>query len=152
RPEKRERIALETLEIYAPIADRLGIGKLKRELEDLAFPWVYPKEFEEVKKTMDERKVKAIRTMTEVQQKLRKELVKTGMTSFRTDSRIKGLYSLWRKLDRKEGDIEKIYDLAALRILVPTVGDCYQVLGVVHGLWRPLPGKIKDYIAFPKPN
>lgn len=152
RPEKRARIALETLEIYAPIADRLGIGKLKRDLEDLAFPWVYPQEYEEIKKLMDERKVKALRTMNGVQQKLRKELVKSGITNFRTDSRIKGLYSLWRKLDRKEGDIEKIYDLAALRVLVPTVGDCYRVLGVVHGLWRPLPGKIKDYIAFPKPN
>ena len=87
-----------------------------------------------------------------MQKTLRKELAKNGMTNFHTDYRVKGLYSLWRKFDRKEGDIEKIYDIAALRVVVPNVADCYRVLGIVNNLWQPLPNKIKDYIAFPKPN
>lgn len=150
--QKRQRIALETLEIYAAIAHRLGMGLVRRELEDLAFEYATPKEYAEVKRLMTERAKAMLKRLEAMQKTLRKELAKNGITNFRTDFRVKGLYSLWRKLARKEGDIEKIYDVAALRIIVKTEADCYRVLGLVNNLWQPLPGKIKDYIAFPKPN
>src|SRR3989338_5351074 len=119
--EKRERIALETLEIYAAIAHRLGMGVVRRRLEKMS-------------------------------RMLSKEIAKENMKGFHSDYRVNGLYSLWRKLKRKEGDVDKIYDIAALRIIVKDIPDCYRVLGIVNNLWQPLPGKIKDYIAFPKPN
>ncbi len=149
---KRKRIALETLEIYATIAHRLGMGLVRRELEDLAFEHAYPKEHEEVKHLLTERTKVTMKRLEAMQKTLRKELGKNGITKFRTDYRVKGIYSLWRKLARKDGDIEKIYDIAALRIIMADESDCYRVLGLVNNIWQPLPGKIKDYIAFPKPN
>ncbi len=150
--EKQWRIAFETLEIYAPVAYRLGMGKLKGELEDLAFPFVYPKEHAEITNLLKQKSKENIKHLEKVSKSLKKDLAKQGITNFKTDYRIKRLYSLFRKLERKGGDIEKVYDISALRIIVPTIGDCYRVLGVIHSNWRPLPGKIKDYIAFPKPN
>lgn len=150
--EKRERIALETLEIYAAIAHRLGMGIVRRELEDLAFEYAYPKEFAETKKLLTERGKETLERLEKMARALRKALAENAITNFRTDYRVKGLYSLWRKLQRKEGDIEKIYDIAALRVIVHDIPDCYRVLGIVNNLWQPLPNKIKDYIAFPKPN
>lgn len=150
--EKQKRIALETLEIYAPVADRLGMSRLKGELEDLAFPYIYPKEYEEVKKLLKQKSKENTEHLEKVTRSLKKELGKQGITNFETDHRIKRLYSLFRKLERKAWDIDKIHDISALRIIVPTINDCYKILGVIHSNWRPLPGKIKDYIAFPKPN
>jgi guanosine-3',5'-bis(diphosphate) 3'-pyrophosphohydrolase len=150
--EKQKRIALETLEIYAPVADRLGMSRLKGELEDLAFPYIYPKEYEEVKKLLKQKSKETTEHLEKVGKSLKKELGKQGITNFETDHRIKRLYSLFRKLERKDWDIDKIHDISALRIIVPTINDCYKILGVIHSNWRPLPGKIKDYIAFPKPN
>ncbi len=150
--EKRKRIALETLEIYAAIAHRLGMGVVRRELEDLSFEYAYPEEFAHTKELLTERTKTTFKRLEAMQKTLRKELGQNGIRHFRTDYRVKGLYSLWRKLERKEGDIEKIYDVAALRIIVPTEADCYRVLGLVNNIYQPLPGKIKDYIAFPKPN
>ncbi|MDE1925368.1 MAG: bifunctional (p)ppGpp synthetase/guanosine-3',5'-bis(diphosphate) 3'-pyrophosphohydrolase [Patescibacteria group bacterium] len=153
REDKRQRIALETIEIYAAIAHRLGMGLVRRELEDLAFQYALPDEYAKTKKLLAERSKETIVQLEKMQKTLRKELAKNEITNFRTDYRVKGLYSLWRKLQRKEGDIEKIYDIAALRIIVPDdIADCYRVLGIVNNLWQPLPNKIKDYIAFPKPN
>jgi len=149
---KRRRIALETLEIYAPIADRLGMGKMKRVLEDLAFPFVDP---DAAAHTAEMRKLKTQETevgLEKVQKELKKEMAKKGLTAFRTDIRMKGLWSLHKKLERKNDDISLIHDIAALRIIVPTIEDCYATLGTVHSLYRPLPGEFKDYIAFPKPN
>lgn len=151
-PEKQRRIALETLEIYAPVAERLGMGRLKGELEDLAFPYVYPKEYEEVKKLLKQKSKENVEHLEKFSRSLKKEFAKQGITNFEMDYRIKRLYSLFRKLERKGWDIDKIHDLSALRILVPSVSDCYKILGVIHSNWRPLPGKIKDYIAFEKPN
>jgi guanosine-3',5'-bis(diphosphate) 3'-pyrophosphohydrolase len=152
-PEKKQkRIAMETLEIYAPIADRLNMGKFYAELTDLAFPYIYQNEYAETKELMKQKGKETLEHLEKVRKSLVKELAVQGVTGFRTDYRIKSLYSLWRKLQRKGMDIEKIHDISALRIIVPTVNDCYRVLGIVHGLWRPLPGKIKDYIAFEKPN
>ncbi len=149
---KRRRIALETLEIYAPIADRLGMGKMKRDLEDLAFPFVDP---DAAFHTSEVRKLKTEETeegLAKVQKTIQKELAKKGLRDFRTDIRMKGLWSLHQKLKRKHDDISLIHDIAALRIVVPTVEDCYTTLGTVHALFKPLPGEFKDYIAFPKPN
>lgn len=149
---KRRRIAIETLEIYAPIADRLGMGKMKAELEDLAFPYVDPDAFThtaEVRKLMT-RDTEA--GLAKVQKTLQKELAKREVTNFHTDIRVKGLWSLHQKLKRKHDDITQIHDVAALRIVVPKIEDCYAVLGIVHALYKPLPGEFKDYIAFEKPN
>jgi GTP pyrophosphokinase len=151
-PHKRRRIALETLEIYAPIADRLGMGKVKRQLEDLAFPYVDP---DAAAHTAEMRKLKTQETeagLEKVQKEIKNELNERGLKSFRTDIRMKGLWSLHQKLKRKGNDISLIHDIAALRVIVSSIEDCYLALGAVHALYRPLPGKLKDYIAFPKPN
>ena len=148
---KRQRIALETLEIYAAIAHRLGMGVVRRELEDLAFEYAFPEEYARTKKQLTEKSKETLERLEKMTRTLRKELAQNGITKFRTDYRVKGLYSLYRKLQRK-GDLDKIYDIAALRIIVDDIDNCYRVLGIVNNVWQPLPNKIKDYIAFPKPN
>ena len=150
--EKQLRIAQETLEIYAPLAYRLGVKVLQRELEDLAFSYVYKKEFADTKKLLGTKRNQQEETLEKFRRSLKKELGKNQITNFRTDYRIKGLYSLYKKLQKKDMDIEKIYDISALRIIVPNIVDCYKVLGIVHSVWIPLPGRIKDYIALPKIN
>ena len=151
-PEKRKRIALETLDIYAAIAHRLGIGTVRRELEDLAFAYAYPEEYATTKKLLGERAKETTSRLQKMLKTLKRGLADSGITSFHSDFRVKGLWSLSQKLKRKENNIENIHDVAAIRVIVPTIADCYRVLGVVHKLWQPLPNKIKDYIAFPKPN
>jgi GTP diphosphokinase / guanosine-3',5'-bis(diphosphate) 3'-diphosphatase len=150
--EKQRRIAAETLEIYAPIAYRLGIRKLSRELEDLAFPYVYPKEYDEIKKKLKENIEERTESLEKFSRSVKKSLAKEGFTKISTEHRVKGLFSLYKKLLRDERDLEKIYDINAMRVLCDTVADCYRILGIIHSKWRPLPGRIKDYIAFPKPN
>ncbi|MDO8482869.1 MAG: HD domain-containing protein [bacterium] len=150
--EKRDRIALETLEIYAPLAYRLGIRKINRDLEDLAFPFVLPEEHDRVKKLLKQKHREGIKHLEKFHRAIKRNLAADGITKIQTGYRIKGLYSLYRKLRRKDWDIEKVYDIAALRIIVSSVSDCYKVLGSIHGVWRPLPGRIKDYIALPKSN
>ena len=150
--EKQLRIATETLEVFAPLAYRLGIGVLNRQLEDLSFPFVYPDEYEKVKEIMNQRTHDDLRSLTKVDRTIKKRLAKEGITNINTNYRIKGIFSLYKKLERKKWDINKIYDVAALRIIVPTPNDCYKVLGIIHSFRRPMPGRIKDYIAFPKPN
>src|SRR3990167_4184812 len=150
--EKQKRIAEETLQIYAPIAYRLGIRKINRELEDLSFPYVYPKEYEEMRKTLKERHLDRMESLEKFSHSVMKALAKEGLTKAKTEYRVKGLYSLYKKFLRYDKDLEKIYDVNAMRILVGSVSDCYKVLGIIHEQWRPLPERIKDYIAFPKPN
>ncbi len=152
RPEKRLRIAQETLEIYAPIADRLGMSVAKQELEDAAFPYAYPKEYEKTRELLKERKNENEKRLEKVEHDLKRELAEAGLRNFRTEARIKGVYSMYRKLERKGWDITTIHDILALRVIFPSVADCYSALGIIHAHWRPVPGKIKDYIAFPKPN
>ena len=149
---KRRRIAVETLEIYAPIADRLGMGSVKSALEDLAFPVVDGDAYQHA---VEVRKLKSKETETglaRVQKDLQHALVRKGMKDFTTSIRMKGLWSLHQKLKRKGDDITRIHDIAALRVVVPTIDDCYTALGVIHAQWKPLPGEFKDYISFPKPN
>jgi GTP pyrophosphokinase len=151
-PEKRTRIALETLEIYAAIAHRLGMGVVRKELEDLAFKYAYPEQYTEAQRLLTEKSNETQRRLEEMTRTLNKELEKNEIKNFETNFRVKGLWSLWQKLKRKEGDVGKVYDIAALRVIVENVSDCYRALGIVNNLWQPLPNKIKDYIAFPKPN
>lgn len=150
RKEKQLRIAKETLEIYAPIAQRLGIKKLQRDLEDLAFQYVYPEEYKKIKKIIGLKTQEQEERMDKFQRELKKELARNGVVNFRMDHRIKGMYSLYKKLKKYDMDVENIYDILALRIIVTEVSDCYKILGIIHGSWRPLPGKIKDYISTPK--
>lgn len=150
--EKQLRIAKETLEIYAPIAYRLGIKKLQRDLEDLAFAYVYPVDFEKINKILKNKKEEVENHLEKFEKSLKKELAKNDITHFRMDHRVKSLYSLYKKLQKYKGDVETIYDISALRIIVPEISDCYRILGIIHGVWRPLPGRIKDYIASPKLN
>lgn len=150
--EKQKRIALETLEIYAPLADRLGMGRMKKELEDMAFPII---DIDAFQHAVEVRKLKTKETeegLKKVQKELRKDLAKKGLREFRTEIRMKGLWSLHKKLERKKDDITDIHDIAALRVIVASVDDCYTALGAIHARFRPLPGRFKDYIAFPKPN
>ena len=151
-PEKQGRIAAETLEIYAPIAYRLGIRKLSKKLEDLAFQYVYPKEYREISSLMEKKRESEADALEKFKRSVTKSLAMEGITHFKTDYRIKGIYSLYKKYLRRDKDIDKIYDIAAMRILLKNMEDCYKVLGIIHSHWQPLPGKIKDYIAFPKQN
>jgi len=150
--EKQHRIALETLEIYAPIANRLSIGKIKGQLEDYAFPFAYPKEYEKVQELLKERNSESEKRLEKIYRNIQIELVKNGISNVHGEFRVKRTYSLYKKLLEHGMDMGKIYDLSAIRVIVPTLADCYHALGIVHSVWRPLPGRIKDYIAFPKPN
>lgn len=152
REDKRERIARESIEVYAPLANRLGMGKLKGEIEDAAFPFAYPKEYKEVEEKIKSEKEKYENYLKEVSTELKKELRKNKMEVAEISYRMKHKYSLYKKLQKYDMDIDKIYDIVALRVIVNTVEDCYRVLGIIHSIWNPLPGRIKDYIAVPKPN
>jgi GTP pyrophosphokinase len=150
--DKQQRIAIETLEIYARLADRLGMGSIKSQLEDMAFPYAYPEEFEKVTVLLKDYTSFTEPHLAQVAATLKEELMILEADVTRLDYRVKHLYSLWQKLKQNDYDITKIYDILALRILVPTVSDCYHALGIIHGLYKPLPGRFKDYIALPKPN
>ena len=149
--EKRFQIAQETIEIYAPLAYRLGMGELKGDLEDLAFPYVYPKEYAELQAKIKNKLKEKEKYIEKLKKTLTRKLFKLGIKA-EIHGRTKHLYSLWRKLQRYDNDLSRIYDLVALRIIVTKIEECYQVLGMIHKMWRPLMGRIKDYIALPKPN
>lgn len=149
---KRARIALETREVYVPIAERLGMGLIKAQLEDLAFKNLEPERYKETAVFLEEQAEKAKGALDQSIKDLRKALAEAGIKNFRTESRIKNVHSFAAKLERKDNDIDKVYDIFALRVIVPNLDDCYKALGVVHSLWRPIPGRVKDYIASPKPN
>jgi guanosine-3',5'-bis(diphosphate) 3'-pyrophosphohydrolase len=149
--EKRVRVARETLEIYAPIAHRLGMGKVRGELEDLAFRYLNPEEFEEVKKTVESRRKVSEEFLTEVKRQVAAKMREYSIPA-RLEGRIKRLYSIREKLRRQHVSIDQVYDLLAVRIITDTVKNCYAALGVIHNTWRPVPGRIKDFIAIPRPN
>lgn len=150
--QKRKRIALETLEIYAPIAFRLGMGTLQKDLEDAAFPHAFPKEYALTKALITEKTKAAEKRLERAERDIKRELGEAGIRNFRIQARVKGLYSFYKKLMRKDQDSSQIHDTIALRLIVETVDDCYRVFGIAHKLWTPLPGRIKDYISSPKLN
>ena len=153
-PEKQHRIAQETLEIYAPLSHRLGIWELKWQLEDLAFRYLEPEKYRKVAGLIAARRAKRERLITQVIQGLRSEFDKVGLKA-EISGRPKHIYSINQKMERYSAmgkNFDDIHDLLALRVLVATVPDCYSAVGVIHSLWRPLPGEFDDYIANPKPN
>lgn len=148
---KRRRIARETLEIFAPLANRLGIWQIKWELEDLAFRHLEPATYKELARKIQERRQDREQYINQVIQTLQDELRKAGIQA-EVSGRPKHIYSIWRKMKRKGVDFDQIYDAQGVRIIVDSVRDCYAALGVVHSLWRPIPGEFDDYIATPKDN
>ena len=151
-PHKRERIAKESLEIYAPIANRLGIGLLKGRLEDLAFPYVFPKEYKKTLQLLKEEHSERKTCLKVLRHQITSILRDNNIEFISVHGRTKHLYSLFKKLERYDNDMNRIYDIIALRIVVKTIEDCYKVLGIIHAEYKPLIGRIKDYIAQPKPN
>jgi guanosine-3',5'-bis(diphosphate) 3'-pyrophosphohydrolase len=149
--EKRVSIAKETMEIYAPIANRLGMGRLKNELEDLSFHYLHPRESEELEKSVAEKIAVSGELTDRIRETLSKKL-RDNDISGDVNGRVKSMYSIWQKLRRQGIDIGQLYDYLAFRIITPSVKDCYAALGIIHQTWRPVPGRIKDYIAMPKPN
>ena len=150
-PEKQARKAKETLEVYAPLADRFGMGVIRSELEDLSFRYLMPEEYEKLRAEVDEQqheRMIALETAMQQMDRLLKEANIKGDIS----GRPKHLYSTYRKMQRNNYKLNELYDLIAIRIIVDTVNDCYAALGVVHATWKPMPGRFKDYIAMPKPN
>ncbi len=143
--------AKETMELYAPLANRLGLYSIKWELEDLAFEYLYPEEYEELVKGIDRKREERLKFIEKIMDDIREELKKQRIDAEVT-GRAKHLYSIYRKMKRDNKSLDQIYDLFALRILVNSVKDCYAALGVVHELYSPMPGRFKDYIAVPKPN
>ena len=150
-PEKQQRIAKETLEIYSPIAHRLGMGILRNELEDLSFRVLEPESFLALQKEVTEKEPVHRRFLEEVQATIRTKLVENGIPA-ELEARVKGLCSLHRKLQRQQRGLEQVYDLLAVRVVTDSERNCYAALGVVHHIWRPVPGRFKDYIAMPRPN
>ena len=150
-PEKQERIARETLDIYAPIAHRLGMGAMRGDLEDLAFAYLEPSAYAELQKVVSERSKEFEKFLAELQEAIHKHLAENGVTAD-LEGRVKRLYSIHQKVQRQKGSLEQVYDLLAVRIITDSVRNCYAALGVVHQIWRPVPGRFKDYIAMPRPN
>ena len=150
-PEKQERIARETLDIYAPIAHRLGMGAIRGDLEDLSFAYLEPSAYAELQRVVSQRSKEFERFLAEVQEAIGKHLAENGIAAA-LEGRIKRLYSIHLKVQRQKGALEQVYDLLAARIITDSVRNCYAALGVVHQIWRPVPGRFKDYIAMPRPN
>ncbi|WP_394561020.1 GTP diphosphokinase [Aquipseudomonas alcaligenes] len=149
--EKRHRVAREVFDIYAPLAHRLGIGHIKWELEDISFRYLEPEQYKQIAKLLHERRLDREQYIADVMQQLRDELTATGIKPD-ISGRAKHIYSIWRKMQRKGLQFSQIYDVRAVRVLVPEVRDCYTALGIVHTLWRHIPKEFDDYIANPKEN
>lgn len=149
--EKQQRISRETLDIYAPIAHRLGMSIIRGELEDLAFRYLEPESFLALQKEVSDKSPVHQRFLEEVQGTIRTKLVESGIPA-ELEARVKGLYSLHGKIQRQESSLEQVYDLLAVRVITDTERNCYAALGVMHHIWRPVPGRFKDYIAMPRPN
>ncbi|MGP8246642.1 MAG: RelA/SpoT family protein [Bryobacteraceae bacterium] len=150
-PERRERIARETLDIYAPIAHRLGMGKVRGELEDFAFQYLEPDAYREIMSAIESRRHSSEEFLEEIRGTVEAELKAENIPA-RIDARIKRPFSVYQKLRRQKIVVDQVYDLMALRIVTDSVKNCYAALGVIHNRWRPIPGRIKDFIAIPRPN
>ncbi len=150
-PERQQKIAKETLEIYGPIAHRLGMGKIRGELEDLGFRYLDPLTHQQVHDAVESRRKQGEQFLAKVEQTLRDKLKEAGITA-EVESRIKRLFSIHKKLVRQKISVDQVYDLYAMRVITKSLQDCYAVLGIVHNVWRPVPGRIKDFIAMPRPN
>jgi GTP pyrophosphokinase len=151
RPERQESIARETLDIYAPLAHRLGMGKVRGELEDLAFRYTDPVSYEQVAAAVESRRVEGEQFLRGVEDTLTEQLRENGIEA-RVEWRIKRIYSIFQKQQRSKVSFDQVYDLLAVRVITQDVAACYAVFGLIHTLWRPVPGRIKDFIAMPRAN
>ena len=151
QPDRQHKIAEETLEIYAPIAHRLGMGKIRGELEDLGFRFLDPLGYEQVENAVNARKKQGEAFLAKMQGIITDKLKEAGIQA-RVESRIKRAFSIHKKLQRQRISVDQVYDLYAMRVITRSLQDCYAVLGIIHNLWRPVPGRIKDFIAMPRPN
>ena len=150
-PEKQKKIARESLDVFARIADRLGMGRVRMEIEEIAFSYLRPKEYNRLKNEMRKRLGKSTRKLGRVREDVENQLKKAGI-DFKISGRVKSIYSLHKKLAKYNQNIDEVYDLTALRIIVEDVTDCYLTLGIIHALYTPMTGRIKDYVAMPKQN
>jgi GTP diphosphokinase / guanosine-3',5'-bis(diphosphate) 3'-diphosphatase len=150
-PEKQMAIARETLEIYAPIAYRLGMGKVKSELQDLALTYIDPESYQNLKIRVDTKRKQVESSIEDIQDILKRKLRENGFAPD-ISYRIKSIYSIYDKMRRQHVDLDKVYDFTAFRILTDSLKDCYGILGIIHQMWRPIPGRFKDFISLPKPN
>ncbi len=150
-PDRQQKIAKETLEIYAPIAHRLGMGKIRGELEDLGFRYIDPIAYQQVKGAVESHRKVGDPFLARVEAVVRDKLKEAGITA-KVESRTKRYFSIHKKLVRQHINVDQVYDLYAMRVITRSVQDCYAVLGIIHNVWRPVPGRIKDFIAMPRPN
>jgi guanosine-3',5'-bis(diphosphate) 3'-pyrophosphohydrolase len=150
--DRRTKIAQETLDIYAPIANRLGMSKVKNELEELSFKYLEPKAYEALRSRVDAKRRGADVTAEELKKTITAKLAEAQVPVLHIDGRIKRLYSIHLKLKRQKIDLDRVYDFVALRMITQSVKDCYAALGIIHQTWSPVPGRIKDFIAMPRPN
>jgi guanosine-3',5'-bis(diphosphate) 3'-pyrophosphohydrolase len=150
--DAQERISRETLDVYAPLAGRLGIQWLKDELEDLAFKYIYPEAYAQLSRKLEKTSRDSGKYITKVTAQLENMMQETGVTGIQITGRLKHLFSIYRKMRQQKCDFERVHDLMAFRVVVPKLADCYGALGVVHSHWTPVPGRFKDYIALPKSN
>ena len=150
-PAKQQRIARETLDIYAPVANRLGMGLIRGELEDLSFRYLEPESFFDVQKKLATKQKVFDKFLLEVQDSIRDKMVETGIPA-EVQARVKRAYSLHLKIQKQQRVMDQVYDLLAIRVITDSIKNCYAALGVIHQMWPPLPGRFKDYIAMPRPN
>jgi guanosine-3',5'-bis(diphosphate) 3'-pyrophosphohydrolase len=150
-PARQQRIARETLDIYAPVANRLGMGLIRGELEDLAFRYLEPEAFLDLQKKLANKQKVFDRFLHDVQESIRNKMVESGIPA-EVQARVKRLYSLHLKIQKQQRTLDQVFDLLAVRVITDTVKNCYAALGVIHQIWRPVPGRFKDYIAMPRPN
>src|ERR1700689_4328008 len=148
--EKQQRIARETIDIYAPVANRLGMGLIRGELEDLSFRYLEPEAFFELQKKLATKQKVFDRFLLEVQDSIRDKMIETGIPA-EGQARVKRFYSLHLKTQKQQQTLDQVYDLLAIRVITDTVKNCYATLGVIHQIWPPVPGRFKDYIAMPRP-
>ncbi|MEG2378283.1 MAG: HD domain-containing protein, partial [Clostridia bacterium] len=151
KPEKQREKALETMEVYAPLAHRLGMQKIKWELEDRSLKCLDPVGYEEITEELERRHDEQEEFMSHIKARMQDRLRDVGIEAV-VEGRVKHIYSIYRKMYTQHKDIDEVYDLYAMRVIVDTVADCYNVLGFIHDLYRPIPGRFKDYISTPKPN
>lgn len=151
KPAKQAKIAKESLDVFAPMADRIGMGRVRMQIEEVAFSYLKPKEFQQLKVLMNKRLGKSTRRLGAVRTEV-ESLLKAEKINFEINGRVKSIYSLHKKLKKVNGNLDDIYDLMALRVIVDSKEDCYRVLGVLHSIYQPMIKRIKDYISVPKPN
>src|SRR5579872_3997366 len=149
--ERQERIAQETIEIYAPIAHRLGMGKVRGELEDLSFRYIEPEAYTDLTHQIESKRQATEEFLAEIKHSVETKLARENIPA-RVEGRLKRAYSVFQKMKRQKISLDQVYDLMALRIITDSVKNCYGALGVIHNEWHPIPGRIKDFIAIPRPN